>query len=213
MLPTRRWLIAAYYDNQTNIKQVEQDICGDLDKFKGYSMTQPFPYDLTLDFLWFDIASIGLKGNKDDYNFYLNYNGIVPVMTEKYATVGSYIGLVLLLDRDLLIRNAINDLYVPIIKLDFFKAKKHPFNFVCCFGGTPKDGMRCDVLPESNLVCQIRAHGCTTCEPNEKLALCNHTCYWFLIGLLLGAYKKPKQSNAHSNEEIRKALPLPYIYT
>jgi hypothetical protein len=210
ILPTRRWLIAAYSDAQTDRQNILQDINNDIDYFKRFSQSQPFPYELALDIVWFDADSAGVKRYKSESDF-LDYN-VIPSLAEMYTKLDDYVGLVLLLDRDLLIRNEINTLYVPTIKREFFKAKKHPFNFVCCFGGTPQDGMRCSVVPKSGNICQIRAHGCTTCEPDDKIEMCRHTCYWFFIGLLLGAHSKSKLSYGQSDEGIRRELPLPYIY-
>lgn len=211
-LATRRWLVGAFYDELTDKQKFELYTHSDTSSFKKHSRLNPFPYELLLDFMWFDVNSTNLKKNRRDYFHYLNYSGVIPALTAKYSSADDYVGIALLLDCDLLMRNSAESLYVQIIKHEFFVPKKHPFHFISCFGGTPQDGMRCAAPSASGEICSIRQIGCTNCEPIERLTSCNHTCYWFFVGLLLGAYSKPKQINPINDEDIRRALPKAYIY-
>jgi len=211
-MPYRKWLVSAFRDLMTDTDKIERDIEHDITAYKRYSKTQPFPYEIQLNIKWYDLEASNLKPNHRDYSHYLNYSGIIPSLNAEFSSVDDYDGLVLLLDRDLLVRNGHGDLYVSLVKHDFFKPRRNPSYFACCFGDTPCDGMRCAEPSKPEKICAIRAHACSACEPDELLYACNHTCYWFFIGLLLRAYSKPKQVNPQNDEDIRTALPLPYIY-
>jgi len=205
----RKWLIAAYYDDKTNREQIEQNIRDDAACYRGFSKKEK-PYECELLFIWNPISKLRLEGLFRNYDDYFVEHKVTPwILKEFRSATKNYMGLTLLVDRDMLARNGKLELFVPIVRCDFFSYRSKVFHFACCFGGVA-EGMRAS--HESTDTCEYATHGCSVCPDDITLSTCNHTCYWHLIGLILGAYAKPRQETPQPDEDIREALPNQYIY-
>ncbi|MCL2224711.1 MAG: hypothetical protein FWB96_07070 [Defluviitaleaceae bacterium] len=206
-MPTHQWLIAALCDEETNTKQIELALLNDINKAKNDFAaieSKPFPYDVELLFEWIPISEIE-PGINRGYDNLVELSIASRIRTKKQLHDLTLRGLAMLLDRDLLIRNNLGDIFAPIVKYPFFNPTREPAHFMCCFGDTPSDGMRCAVT--SNNVC-LTYGWCATCD---TVANCRHTCYWHLLKLLLGAYPVPRP-NPFPHKTIASLLPDKFIY-
>jgi hypothetical protein len=209
-MPIRKWLIAAFYDEETDMEQIEQNVLDDVARYRGCSKKE-CPDKPELTFIWRSIDKLRLEGIFRNYDNYFVEHKVTPWIQKEFRNeTKKYIGLTLLLDREMLNRNGKEDLFTPVIRCKFFTYRSKIFHFACCFGGTP-NGMRDNT--ETVVICPYSTHGCSVCPDDETLHTCNHTCYWQLIGLLLGAFPKPRQETPYPDEDIREALPKTFIFT
>ena len=130
MVPTRRWLVAAFYDEETERGRLSQDIRDDVSGFMAVPSLMPFPYDVDPVIEWIPVDE--LRCGHDDYADFFN-RGIAEDLSDKLTEDMDYTGLVLLLDHDLLLRNSVGYMYVPLITHRYFSNEGHPNHFVYCF--------------------------------------------------------------------------------
>lgn len=208
-MPAHQWLIAALCDETTNKNRVELELNSDLSltmkRYEEIELKQ-FPYSVDLVFEWIDISKIetGVNFGSDA----LVEISIASHIRKRRGELDSLRALAFLLDRNLLINNNMKDMFTCIVKYRFFDPVREPTHFMCCFGDTPESGMRCSL--SSNNICKTYGW-CAKCKSDDILAKCKHTCYWHLIGLMLGAYPVPRP-NPHTNKTINAILPEKYTY-
>ncbi|MCL1820760.1 MAG: hypothetical protein FWG36_08910, partial [Oscillospiraceae bacterium] len=113
----RKWLIALFSDLETEMERTaqEEQIRHDLLTDTTELMKNPefTPYYVSIDFEVKSIPVEKLRRNKFDYEHFFDYS-VVPILNS-FKTAEIY-GLALLLDRELLKRHNVDDMYVPIIK-------------------------------------------------------------------------------------------------
>ena len=209
MARTYKWLIAALCDDNMITQGMEQMIGNDVSDIKNNPCLIPFPYNIDFEFLWIPITR--LKKRFKGYDDFVELTVVSPIRS-KFGNSDDFIALYLLLDRNLLKQYGLEDRFAQIVKHPYFNTDKYSYHLLCCFGDTPKDGMRCR-LP-SQLNCDTFT-GCSNCRQAEKLPSCKHTCYWHFIAVLLGAVNKPRELNRKANLKIRELLPSPlkpFIY-
>jgi len=201
---TRKWLIAAFCDDETDKERIIQELYRDTTRFMGYSKDQPFPYELAFEPAWIEVGELRTS------DLYSIADKIVEVFKKQKCE-----GRVLLLDRDLLVRSGLGKMYLCIVGHPFYKNDLSGYKLLCCFGG---DMRRVSLSEEGFEECKPDYNDCIKLDNEtrtycacDKLANCNHTCYWLLVGRLLGAYPRPRQKNSQPDKAIQEALPKRYI--
>lgn len=207
--PKRPWLIAALSDDDTDTDKIERDLHRDVMNLLNHPEVEPKPLEPNIVFIWIHIYDIEprFSGHKDGLDKKVALS-VVTHITNKLGDSLVNPPLALLLDRSLLIRNHLDDAIQPIISHPFFNPVREPARFVCCYGDTPSNGMRCTEVSET--VCPFA--GCTACNRKDASASCRHTCYWQLIGMLLEGRSVHRQGSQRVNESVKRLIPPVYIY-
>ncbi|MCL2577226.1 MAG: hypothetical protein FWE27_04150 [Defluviitaleaceae bacterium] len=206
-MPAHQWLIAALCDEKTNINEIELTLRDDITRIMNEYATledKPFPYTIDLVFEWIPISEIepGINSGFDEF-FELS------IASHIIKRIGNLTlrALAMLLDRNLLKENNLEHLFTRIVKHRFFNPTRQPTHFMCCFGDTPSNDMR--YREPSPSVCHTYGW-CAKCSDNT-LVNCRHTCYWHLLGLMLGAYPVPRP-NQNPSKTIVDILPSKFVY-
>lgn len=229
-----KWLIGAIYDDQTPKDSIEYYLKADTENIwnslkSENNISLPAP---ELVFEWMDIER--LKPWFSGYKKGLDEKGEVGVtsrLTQKYRELTPNPAIALLMDRDLMIRHKLSEMFTVLVKDEYFNLDKdverlrEPSKdsweykpnrdvyrrFICCFGGiSPKKGGMRRKDSTMDRCTSFSGSGCAGC--GEALS-CRHTCYWYLVGLMLGAYHIPRP-NPHSPDVIKQIhRHLPYVGT
>jgi len=197
-------LIIGFYDPHDDRRvQMESEIRADMATYAGRSA---LAYEIELCFRW---ETIFLLGRRDWNPIDIAKHSLLPGISSEDAARERYWGSIWLFDRDMLIDHERDEWIAPFIGHRSLRLLSNYNYYICCYGDTPSDGMRC--ADGSEDICE--KVGCHICNDPEKLKKCRHTCYWYGIGLMLGAYHNARQhKKAPLNSVAKSALPVEYKY-
>jgi len=232
-----KWLIAAICDDATPKAQIEFELAKDINDIRNDPTIKDKPPEPDLNFEWIDIEDIKPRHRGRQHG--LDSKGEITVishMRERYRQLMPRPVMALLLNRDLMYAHELKGMFESILKDPFFNLDADidrqlkpsmgssgyipnldvDRRFVYCFGSTTDVYITMRCRDKSNNKCSIFARtGCAGCRKN--VAECCHTCYWYLVGMIVGAHHlpKPNPNTPETMARIKNILPYanaPYIY-
>jgi hypothetical protein len=219
---TVEWLICAFYKDENDLPRlhsIETALLRDVNKIRSALTLKPPMPKLTVKGIALDRLPPWRRG--DDNHVVLSIvthfiNAFTQRMTYRYGA--------LITDRDLFVEYGLIDWFEPLAKSNYFDHRNYPERFFCCFGDTPSQGMCCTETSDQ-LCAKYTSAGCAACQSGIGLLTCKHTCYWHLVGLMLGlgegrrtggGKKKQageiKETNALIKQLLHPSHQTPYIY-
>ena len=191
--------------------EIENVINGDIENIISKQSTTPKLHFPKITVKGIDVSTLRPR-DKSDTQVEIS---VVSLIRNDFASNTQLRGMALLLDRDLMVKNGVENKYLTIVKHGYFSTRRYPGHYMCCFGGTPSDGMRCSETVDKK--CLDYTHStCTACKKKDNIVVsCKHTCYWYLISVLLGLVKPRGNAIGSQTNELREAdivscFPVPY---
>jgi hypothetical protein len=188
----------------------------DIAEYKKFSVKAVPAEPNVLPWLWIDINDIleAYETNKN-YNTPLNDERFISVHILQTISAGlrdnDCSEVALLIDRDLFMAKNADSLFVNLVRHRYFKSNIDPAQFAYCYGGVPM--RRRGGETEDDVICPTWRRSCGINCADIQLKTCKHTCYWQLIGMMLGAYPLYQEGAERQwDTGIAKALPKIYTY-
>jgi len=212
-----KWLVAGFYDKTPPINAITQELTKDINLYKKHTSKlnpqKPYNPQVSCELRnWINVNALIPSDHQPkiwtngEANRFVDNNVVARLRREFNRADQDYAHMAVLLDIELFNSKNAADIAEIIVNHPYFRPDRDTIPYVCCFWGTMAINR---AIPSANgRDCkQVR---CSSCP---QIKTCKHTCYWRLIGTMLGAYPEPYPSkNRPVDTGVLNSLPPTYIY-